>query len=79
MAPATVMACSRLHGARTSGPRRADDLVFPNVTGGHLDPSALRRRFKVAHDRAGLKPVRFPNLRLTGQKRKTLIPTRLGG
>jgi integrase len=43
----------------------ADDLVFPGVAGGHLDGSALRRRFKVARDAAKLRPLRFHDLRHT--------------
>ncbi len=39
------------------------DLVFCSETGEHLDDSALRRRFKAALDRAGLRPVRFHDLR----------------
>ena len=42
-----------------------DDLVFPGVTGAHLDDSALRRRFKSACERAGLRPLRFHDLRHT--------------
>jgi integrase len=41
----------------------ADNLVFPGVTGDYLDGSALRRRFKDALTRAGLKPLRFHDLR----------------
>jgi integrase len=42
-----------------------DDLVFPGVAGGHLDDSALRRRFKCGRDAAGLRPLRFHDLRHT--------------
>ena len=41
---------------RFTGP---DELVFAGVTGGHLDGSALRRRYKVARDAARLRPLRF--------------------
>lgn len=41
----------------------ADDLVFPNVVGQPLDDSALRRRFYGALKRAGLKRLRFHDLR----------------
>ena len=40
-----------------------DDLVFGNVVGEHLDPWALRRRFYRALDRAGLRRIRFHDLR----------------
>jgi integrase len=43
----------------------SDELVFVNVLGRALDPSALRRRFKRARDRAGLRPLRFHDLRHT--------------
>ncbi len=36
-----------------------DDLVFAGETGGHLDGSALRRRFKEALERAELRSPRF--------------------
>lgn len=42
-----------------------DDLVFGGEAGGHLDDSALRRRYKRARDRAGLRPLRFHDLRHT--------------
>jgi integrase len=35
-----------------------DDPVFPGDVAGHLDASALRRRFIVARDTAGLRPLR---------------------
>jgi integrase len=43
----------------------ADDLVFPGEIGGYLDGSALRRRFLAACGRAGLRPIRFHDLRHT--------------
>jgi integrase len=50
----------------------SDDLVFAGVLGGHLDGSALRRRFYAALDRAGLgalrakpEPITFHDLRHT--------------
>jgi integrase len=42
-----------------------DDRVFCNVLGRTLDGSALRRRFKRARDAAGLRPLRFHDLRHT--------------
>jgi len=42
-----------------------DDLVFAGETGGFLDGSALRRRYKAALQRAGLRPLRFHDLRHT--------------
>jgi integrase len=42
-----------------------DDLVFPGELGSYLDGSALRRRFAAACVRAGLRPIRFHDLRHT--------------
>jgi integrase len=42
-----------------------DDLVFVGETGGYLDGSALRRRYKAAIAGAGLRPLRFHDLRHT--------------
>jgi integrase len=42
-----------------------EDLVFCNQVGEHFEDSALRRRFYAARDRAGLKPIRFHDLRHT--------------
>jgi integrase len=42
-----------------------DDLVFAGEAGGHLDGSALRRRYAAALGRAGLRPLRFHDLRHT--------------
>jgi integrase len=42
-----------------------DDLVFVGQAGSYLDGSALRRRFKRARDAAGLRPLRFHDLRHT--------------
>jgi len=42
-----------------------DDLVFAGELGGYLDGSALRRRFKAALIAAGLRPLRFHDLRHT--------------
>ncbi len=43
----------------------ADDLVFPGITGGYLDASALARRYRAALLRAGLRRLRFHDLRHT--------------
>ncbi len=43
----------------------ADDLVFPGEAGEFLDGSALRRRYKAALERAGLRQLRFHDLRHT--------------
>jgi integrase len=42
-----------------------DDLVFPGEAGGYLDGSALRRRYASALGRAGLRQLRFHDLRHT--------------
>jgi integrase len=39
--------------------------VFPGELAGHLDASALRRRFVAARGAAGLRPLRFHDLRHT--------------
>jgi integrase len=44
---------------------RPDDLVFASAVGGHVDDSALRRRYKRARHDAGLRPLRFHDLRHT--------------
>lgn len=43
----------------------ADDYVFCNAYGRRLDGSALRRRYKHARDKAGLRPLRWHDLRHT--------------
>ena len=60
----------RRDGARAARPAREDwtgddDLVFAGEAGGYLDGSALRRRYKAALARAGLRPLRFHDLRHT--------------
>jgi integrase len=63
MAPDVATALARL-GDRDHW-TGVDDLVFAGVTGGYLDGSALRRRYKDALARAGLRPLRFHDLRHT--------------
>jgi integrase len=41
------------------------ELVFPNELGRFMDASALRDRYKAARTRAGLRPLRFHDLRHT--------------
>jgi integrase len=63
MAPDVAEALARL------GQRRDwvgdDELVFPGEAGSYLDGSALRRRCGTALARAGLRPLRFHDLRHT--------------
>ena len=40
-----------------------DDLVFCSAVGTYLDPSAMRRRYRRAQSAAGLRPLRFHDLR----------------
>jgi integrase len=55
-----------LGALRTRGWAAGDeDLVFVGDTGSYLDGSALRRRYKAALRRAGLRPLRFHDLRHT--------------
>ena len=42
-----------------------DDLVFPGAFGTYVDGSALRRRYAAAQKRAGLRQIRFHDLRHT--------------
>lgn len=42
-----------------------DNLVFLGELGGHVDNAALRRRYKAALERAGLRQLRFHDLRHT--------------
>jgi integrase len=41
----------------------ADDLVFCSAVGKYLDPSAVRRRYRRAQRAAGVRPLRFHDLR----------------
>lgn len=63
MAPDVAAALARL-GQRDEW-TSDDDLVFVGRFGGHLDPQKLRRRYNEALDRAGLRRLRFHDLRHT--------------
>jgi integrase len=63
LAPDVAQALARLADRRLF--TGEDDLVFVGDDGGYLDDSALRRRYKVALKRAGLRPLRFHDLRHT--------------
>jgi integrase len=63
LAPDVARALARL-GARQRW-TGDEDLVFPGMLGGFLDDSALRRRYKDALTRAGLRQLRFHDLRHT--------------
>jgi integrase len=63
LAPEVAAALARLgQRAHWTGD---DGLVFPGELGGHLDASALRRRYDRALARAGLRRLRFHDLRHT--------------
>ncbi len=49
--------------SRRNGWTGEEDLVFVSPTGGHIEDSALRRRFYAALEAAGLKHIRFHDLR----------------
>jgi integrase len=63
MVPVVAEALARL-GQREES-TGDDDLVFVGELGGYLDGSALRRRFVAAQRRAGLREIRFHDLRHT--------------
>lgn len=63
LAPAVATALARL-GAREHWVGD-DDVVFVGETGGYADASALRRRYKLALQAAGLQSLRFHDLRHT--------------
>jgi integrase len=63
MAPDVASALAKLgHRGQLTGD---DDLVFLGDFGGYVDGSALRRRYDAALKRAGLRPLRFHDLRHT--------------
>jgi integrase len=63
LAPEVAQALARL--SRRERFVGEDDLVFPGEFGEFLDGSALRRRYTVALGRAGLRSLRFHDLRHT--------------
>ena len=63
MAPDVASALAELGGRQHWA--GDDDLVFAGEAGNYLDGSALSRRYKVALQRAGLRPLRFHDLRHT--------------
>ena len=63
MVPEVAEVLARL--SQRDGATGDDDLVFLGETGGYLDASALRRRYVAAQERAGLRKIRFHDLRHT--------------
>jgi len=63
LAPAAASALARL--SQREHWTGDDDLVFPGITGTYLDASALLKRYKRALRAAGLRPLRFHDLRHT--------------
>lgn len=63
MAPRVAQALAQLSHGR--GADDDEELVFANELGGHVDGRALRRRYLTALKRAGLRPLRFHDLRHT--------------
>jgi integrase len=62
LAPEVAQALAKLSGRELF---TEDDLVFPGELGDFLDGSALRRRYTAALKRAGLRQLRFHDLRHT--------------
>jgi len=67
MAPQVSSAPARL--ASSEAYTANDDLVFPGSGGGYLDASARYRRYRRALEIAGLRPLRFHDLRHTFETR----------
>jgi integrase len=63
LAPQVARALARLNQREEH--TGEDDLVFPGIAGGYLDASALYRRYKTALRCAGLRDLRFHDLRHT--------------
>ncbi|MDP9346198.1 MAG: tyrosine-type recombinase/integrase [Actinomycetota bacterium] len=63
LAPTVAEALARLSQREDS--YGDEDLVFPGAHDGYLDASALYRRYKLALIRAGLRDLRFHDLRHT--------------
>jgi integrase len=63
MAPEVGEALARL--GQRDGWTNPGDLVFVGLAGGHVDASALLRRYRAALRRAALRPLRFHDLRHT--------------
>ena len=64
--PLVPQLAGRLHKLLQGvAPRGPDDPVFCDEVGQRLDGSALRRRFIMARERAGLRPLRLHDLRHT--------------
>ncbi|MBV8987711.1 MAG: site-specific integrase [Solirubrobacterales bacterium] len=63
MAPDVASALAQL--GRREHSLQDNDLVFVGETGGYVDGSALRRRYRLALQAAGLRPLRFHDLRHT--------------
>ena len=63
LVPQAAEALERLHARENF--TAPEELVFCNWRGRALDPSALVTRFKRARDAAGLRPLRFHDLRHT--------------
>ncbi|MGB3673586.1 MAG: site-specific integrase [Candidatus Nanopelagicales bacterium] len=63
--PPHLIPAIEAHLAAHVGPKR-DDLLFPAVSGGHLAPATLYRRFYTARETANRKDLRWHDLRHSG-------------